>query len=405
MYTGLTKTLKGILCRVQMNTGNTMGEIGCEGTGRLGKAARRRNLGFKVQGFGVQEYGVQGPQVPGGSESRVGVMRCGASFSNTMQSGVFYSFPMSAFLLLTILFLTITLSACSIRTSPSGEGGAVHQTYTGGAAGTEEVSSQIRLRLVYSADDLKWKSVVEDTAEAFMKANEDIELELYCMPENKNWPYIESLKILAAQKEFFDIVEMRETSALAAAGLLAPVPETVSVLVENPGTYEGVCYGVPLYATTLGIIYNKDIFKGQGLLAPDTFGDFLQICETVKEEGYDPLALGEADVRHMESWGNYLFRNYMVTEDGNVQWTAKRTRQMLADYRNLAEQGYINPAYRNVSDSQTAQLLASGQAAMVYAGPWMLTRIEDLNPQIHLGFFFLPGKGGITYAVQERKVE
>ena len=53
--------------------------------------------------------------------------------------------------------------------------------------------------------------MVEDTAEAFMKANEDIELELYCMPENKNWPYIESLKILAAQKEFFDIVEMRET--------------------------------------------------------------------------------------------------------------------------------------------------------------------------------------------------
>ena len=48
-----------------------------------------------------------------------------------------------------------------------------------------------------------------------MKANEDIELELYCMPENKNRPYIESLKILAAQKEFFDIVEMRETSALA----------------------------------------------------------------------------------------------------------------------------------------------------------------------------------------------
>lgn len=117
------------------------------------------------------------------------------------------------------------------------------------------------------------------------------------------------------------------------------------------------------------------------------------------------LALGAADVRHMEFWGNYLFRNYMVTEDGNVQWTAKRTRQMLADYRNLAEQGYINPAYRNVSDSQTAQSLASGQAAMVYAGPWMLTRIEDLNPQIHLGFFFLPGKDGITYAVQERRAE
>ena len=228
------------MSRVQVNTGNTMGEIGCKGTGRLGKAAGRRSLGFKAQGFGVQkcrvqkcrapkygaqEYGLLGTQVLRLSESCSGVTRCGAGFSNAMPSGVFRFFPMSVFLLLTVLFLTITLSACSVRTLPSGEDGAVHKTYTGQAARTEEASSQVRLRLVYSADDLKWKSVVEDTAEAFMKANEDIELELYCMPENKNRPYIESLKILAAQKEFFDIVEMRETPALAAAGLLAPVPE------------------------------------------------------------------------------------------------------------------------------------------------------------------------------------
>ncbi|MFQ9640183.1 MAG: hypothetical protein ACLR0F_26710, partial [Eisenbergiella sp.] len=93
---------------------------------------------------------------------------------------------------------------------------------------------------VYSASDLKWKRVVEDTAEAFRRENEDIEVELYSMPENKYRSHLESLKILAAQKEFFDIVEIQETSTLAAAGLLAPVPEGVSALVENPGIYEGV---------------------------------------------------------------------------------------------------------------------------------------------------------------------
>lgn len=145
------------------------------------------------------------------------------------------------------------------------------------------------------------------------------------MPENKYRSHLESLKILAAQKEFFDIVEIQETSTLAAAGLLAPVPEGVSALVENPGIYEGVCYGVPRYATTLGIIYNKDIFDGLGLSEPDTYEDFLQICQQVKDAGRNPLALGAADVRHMEYWADYVFRNYMVTEDGEVQWTAKRT--------------------------------------------------------------------------------
>ena len=133
------------MSRVQVNTGNTMGEIGCKGTGRLGKAAGRRSLGFKAQGFGVQkcrvqkcrapkygaqEYGLLGTQVLRLSESCSDVTRCGAGFSNAMPSGVFRFFPMSVFLLLTVLFLTITLSACSVRTSPSGEDGAVPVSYT-----------------------------------------------------------------------------------------------------------------------------------------------------------------------------------------------------------------------------------------------------------------------------------
>ena len=42
---------------------------------------------------------------------------------------------------------------------------------------------------------------------------------------------------------------------------------------------------------------------------------------------------------------------------------------------------------------------------MVYAGPQMLQQIENLNPQIRLGFFFLPGKNGTVYAMDDRSVQ
>lgn len=98
--------------------------------------------------------------------------------------------------------------------------------------------------------------------------------------------------------------------------------------------------------------------------------------------------------------GRLPVQNYMVTEDGEVQWTAKRTRQMLADYGILGT-GLYKPGYQCFRHG-TAQELSSGKP------PWcrsrMLSRIEDLNwPQIHLGFSSCPAK--TDYGVQDRNVE
>lgn len=291
----------------------------------------------------------------------------------------------------TLIALAVLLCGCTAFRAPEkGDGEAV---------------KNVKIRVVHSGGDLKWKSAMEAVADAFMEANPGIEVELYPTQEIKNRTYFESLKVLAAQEEFYDIVEMRETKPLVEAGLLAPIPETVSSLVEGAGDNQGSCYGVPRYSTTLGMIYNKDLFEGLGIAVPRTYGDFLQACETIKQAGYQPLALGAADIWHMKFWGNYLFQNYIDPQGGTVQWNRERTEEMLADFRNLAGQGYIDRAYRTVSDSQTAQAVSSGQAAMVYTGPWMLTQIENLNPQIRLGFFFLPGKDGTAYAMQDGNVD
>lgn len=214
----------------------------------------------------------------------------------------------------------------------------------------------MKIWVVCSGGDVKWKNGMETMAEAFMESNNGIKVELYFMPEAENQTYEERLKVLAAQGEFNDIVELRETDALVRAGLLAPMPEKVYSLVENPGTCGGICYGVPGYSTTL------------------------------KASGYDAIALGAAGNLHMKFWGNYLFCNYIVTGDGQVSWTKEKAVEMLGDFRGLSSRGYINSRYRAVSDRETVRAISARKAVMVYAGPWMLLQIENLNPQIRLGF-------------------
>lgn len=290
-----------------------------------------------------------------------------------------------------LILLAVLMSGCTVFQTPE--------------KSAEAAAEKVQIRVVHSGGDLKWKGTMESVAEAFMDENPEIEVELFSTPEIKNRTYIESLKVVAAQEEFYDIVELKETKNLVEAGLLAPIPETVSSLVETEYDYQGVCYGVPRYSTTLGMIYNKDLFEELGLSVPETYGEFLQVCEKIKAAGIQPLALGAADIWHMKFWGNYLFQNYIVTQDGRVAWTRESTEGMLSDFRNLAQNGYIDVCYRTMSDSQTAQAVSSGQAAMVFTGPWMLPQIENLNQRIRLGFFFLPGKDGIAYAMHDANVD
>ena len=308
-------------------------------------------------------------------------------------TGKTYSRPagrrMSASILLSAVLLFM-VTGCKAAASP--------------APGSPQ-EADVKIRVVCSGGDVKWKNGMETMAEAFMESNNGIKVELYFMPEAENQTYEERLKVLAAQGEFNDIVELRETDALVRAGLLAPMPEKVYSLVENPGTCGGICYGVPGYSTTLGMIYNADIFERLGLSVPHTYEEFLRVCATLKASGYDAIALGAAGNLHMKFWGNYLFCNYIVTGDGQVSWTKEKAVEMLGDFRGLSSRGYMNSRYRAVSDRETVRAISARKAVMVYAGPWMLPQIENLNPQIRLGFFFLPGRDGTVYAMDDRSVE
>lgn len=258
------------------------------------------------------------------------------------------------------------------------------------------------LRVIYSSGDIRWTGSVEWVAEQFMQRYPDIQVTLLEPADVAGQSFTDRLKALIAEDEFYDVTELREDVQFSEAGYLAPLPDRLTSLIEMEK--QGEVYAIPRYTTVFGMIYNRDLFESLGLSEPETYEEFLDICRAIRQTGVSPVAVGGADIWHMGFWGNYLYQEYILDECENGQWSRERIREMLRAFRDLSRAGYVEPRFANVSDSQTVHELSSSASAMVYSGPWILDQVTGLNPQMNLGFFYLPGRDGKARAVVDRSV-
>ncbi|MDO4294820.1 MAG: extracellular solute-binding protein [bacterium] len=261
-----------------------------------------------------------------------------------------------------------------------------------------------QLRVVYSEGDVRWINSIEQTVEQFMQENPDIEVQIFSPKEVENQGFADRLKAMIAQEEFYDVVELREAFAFAEAGYLAELPEELSSLIQEERMLHSPCYSIPRYTTTRGVIYNRSLFQSLGLSEPKSWQEFLVLCDRLLQAGYNPIAVGGADLWHMSFWGDYLYQNYLLGENPR-ELEHSQLIEALSDFRKLSQNHYIASRCQTLSDSQTAEELASESSAMLYSGPWMIGQIQDLNPKIELGFFYLSGKNGKTYMELDDSVE
>mgnify|MGYP001041625942 FL=1 len=102
-----------------------------------------------------------------------------------------------------------------------------------------------------------------------------------------------------------DIAQLKaygELQPFVEAGYLEALDESVPELKHMPdaalggarGRADGKVYGVPYSVPMMGVFYNKDIFKAQGIEIPKTYKDFVAACEKLKAAGVTPIANGGA---------------------------------------------------------------------------------------------------------------
>ncbi len=172
-------------------------------------------------------------------------------------------------------------------------------------------------------------------------------------------------------------------------------------------SYKGRIYGIPLFPSAEMVWYNKEIFGKYGWKVPQTWDEFLTLCERIKAKGFIPIAMGG-----QEPWT--ILYPYMYLEDrlaGNGRYLAAKTRQAsFADQdfvesfrllQVLAKKNYLPAEVLSVNYIEATQLMIQNKALMMFMGDW---EYQQLTSQMHQDldkwdFFPFPiisnGKGSV----------
>ena len=269
----------------------------------------------------------------------------------------------------------------------------------------ENAEDTVVLELAYAYQNSQWNSAIESIVQAFEKEYPDIEINYDINYEDN--VYEDNLSKRIARDELGDIVQLKTPEAYAAGGLLGEISGEVADQVNSVYYYDDKVYGVGAVESTWGILYNKSLFDSLELKEPETYSDFLRICEALKRRNITPIGVGGGDLWHMEYWVNHFFRTDVLSKDeewlkkceaGEVSWTDEKPTQMMAHLCQMFDSGYVNEDWMTATDTSLSYNMSEGEFAMIYTGPWTAAAIEKLQPDMELGWFYVPDENGTVYA-------
>jgi raffinose/stachyose/melibiose transport system substrate-binding protein len=163
-------------------------------------------------------------------------------------------------------------------------------------------------------------------------------------------------------------------------------------------SYKGHLYGVPMEQDLMGIYYNKDLFKANGVEVPKTYAEFQAAVEKFKAAGIVPIAFGNRDRWPATNTMSIILGATVgrAAEEkvlfGDEKWTNDGFMQAAQTFADWGKNGYFEPGFNGVGWDEGNALFTSGKAAMTATGTW---GVQDIgrNAKFDLGVFLLPPIG------------
>ncbi|MDR1955901.1 MAG: extracellular solute-binding protein [Treponema sp.] len=161
---------------------------------------------------------------------------------------------------------------------------------------------------------------------------------------------------------------------------------------------DGTMFAVPFAAVSHAVYYNKTIFQREGLAIPQTWEDFLSLCETLVTKGYTPLANGVAEewdileVFYLGMLPNFLGGG---TERAAYESGAKKLNDanVIASFQAMADVAkYLPKGFESVTYNDSQALFNTQQAVMFMDGSWTAGVYAGVS--FEWGLFAMPAPRG-----------
>lgn len=161
-------------------------------------------------------------------------------------------------------------------------------------------------------------------------------------------------------------------------------------------------YSVPLTNNAYGFFYNKDAFQKLHLEVPQTYEEFQQVVQKIKDDGQTPFAAaltteaaGFLNGYEQLAWATAA-GGYDAAEDellhsakGGIKAESDVFKAVTKDLDLLRGNTQKNAQGASYDDSIAA--FAAGDALMFPNGSWALPAIQKMEPGFEVGTFAFPG--------------
>lgn len=156
-------------------------------------------------------------------------------------------------------------------------------------------------------------------------------------------------------------------------------------------SYQGQYYGVPWFAETRALFYNKDLFAEAGVNPPDTYDDLMDVAEKLIARHGQGRAIAIAGTNAhdlIHNWAIILWANggdLVDIETMTASFNGPEGVQAMQYYVDLVRRGYAARAVAEYDQNQADAAFINGNVAMAFMGPWNIADIEVENPTLSYG--------------------
>ncbi len=142
--------------------------------------------------------------------------------------------------------------------------------------------------------------------------------------------------------------------------------EGVSQGVADAFTFDGKIYAAPWSVLYNVVFYNKTVFDQYGLKEPETFDEFLTVCDTLKSNGVTPIALKS------DSWAGFIWFQALLAAkdvelykgvcDGSIKYTDERIVEVMEIWKDMLDKDYFSLP---IDWSDVRAAFSNGEVAMM----------------------------------------
>lgn len=253
--------------------------------------------------------------------------------------------------------------------------------------------SDLSAEISYSFWDENQRPAIEKNIQDFNKQYPNIKVTLNVTPWAQYWT---KLQTQAESNSLPDVFWMNgpNVTLYASNGMLEPLdsmiegkqidtanyPESLNKLY----TVDGKQYGVPKDFDTIGLFYNKAIFKEAGVELPTaewTWDDFRTAAKTIsdkmKSKGIYGVSTGLAGGQ--EGFYNTILQagGEIISEDKKSSgYDTPEAAEGLQFWADLIADG-SSPTLQQLSDTEGQVWFSSGKSAMIWTGTWSVSLFKD----------------------------